>query len=326
MEDQEKLYCGIDVSAETLDICYETGEDKMISFQTTNDRKGFSEIIKEVGKNHHFVMENTGVYHVELMFYLHDKQVLFTIENALKIRRFIQMRLDQSKSDKKDARWICIYARNQKPNPTEKPDSEYFECRAINNTIQNLTKEITQLSNRIHVLNRTPYDTKLVMKTLTNILKKIQEEKKKLEKELQAKLKSWQPKLLTIVSSIKGIGKRAAAELIIFTQGFKGMEDYRQLISYAGLSPTDYTSGTSIKRRVRISKQGGKQLRHILYMCAMNAMQTNRSCRELYQRLTAKGKNGKLAIIAVCCKLLRQVFGCVKNGIPYDDNYGKVFG
>ncbi len=36
-------------------------------------------------------------------------------------------------------------------------------------------------------------------------------------------------------------------------------------------------------------------------------------------------KSGKLAIIAVCCKLLRQVFGCVKNRIPYDDNYGKVF-
>ncbi len=58
----------------------------------------------------------------------------------------------------------------------------------------------------------------------------------------------------------------------------------------------------------------------------MNAMQTNPSFRELYQRLKANGKNGKLAVIAVCFKLLRQVFGCVKNGISYNDNYGKNFG
>src|SRR5690554_7580353 len=80
------------------------------------------------------------------------------------------------------------------------------------------------------------------------------------------------------------------------------MTDYRQLISYAGLNPTEHSSGTSIRGRGRISKRGGYQLRHILYMCAMNAMQTNRACRELYQRLISKGKNGKVAIIAVCNK------------------------
>lgn len=88
-----------------------------------------------------------------------------------------------------------------------------------------------------------------------------------MEKELQEKLKLGQPELLTIVSSVRGIGKRAATELIIFTQTFKGMEDYRQLISYTWLSPIDYTSGTSIKRCNKISKQGGKQLRHIIYIC-----------------------------------------------------------
>ncbi len=34
-----------------------------------------------------------------------------------------------------------------------------------------------------------------------------------------------------------------------------------------------------------------------------------------------KGKNKKAAIIAVCNKLLKQVFGCVKNGVKFQDNY-----
>ena len=82
----------------------------------------------------------------------------------------------------------------------------------------------------------------------------------------------WQPEQLKNVSSIKGIGKRATAMLIIFTQGFKNTHNHRQLISFAGLSPTEYSSGTSIHGKNRIYKRGGKNLRDVLYMCAMNAI------------------------------------------------------
>ena len=119
------------------------------------------------------------------------------------------------------------------------------------------------------------------------------------------------------------LGKRAAAEIIIDTKAFKGMKSYKQLISYAGLSPVEYSSGSSIKGRTKICKQGGKQLRHILYMGALNAKTTNEACKELFDRLVAKGKNKKAAIIAVCNKLLKQVFGVVKSGTLFQDNYAK---
>ena len=120
-----------------------------------------------------------------------------------------------------------------------------------------------------------------------------------------------------------GIGKRATAILIVTTQGFKHTKNYRQLISYAGLSPKEYSSGSSIRGKVRICKQGGSLLRHTLYMCALNAKKTNGACKELFDRLVAKGKNKKLAIIAVANKLLKQVFGVVKNECLFDRNYYK---
>lgn len=144
-----------------------------------------------------------------------------------------------------------------------------------------------------------------------------------MEQQLEKKLKEWQPELLQQVQSVKGIGKRASAELIIYTKAFKGMKSYKQLISYAGLSPVEYSSGISIKGRTRICKQGGKQLRHILYMGALNAKETNQACKALFDRLVANGKNKKAAVIAVCNKLLKQVFGCVKNKTLFDDNYDK---
>ena len=37
-----------------------------------------------------------------------------------------------------------------------------------------------------------------------------------------------------------------------------------------------------------------------------------------------KGKNKKLALIAVCNKLLKQAFAIVKSGLPYDANYKRA--
>jgi len=56
-------------------------------------------------------------------------------------------------------------------------------------------------------------------------------------------------------------------------------------------------------------------------MCALNAKSTNPSCTALFDRLVANGKNKKLAIIAVCNKLLKQVFEVVKSGALFERNY-----
>lgn len=319
----EKYYCGIDVSSETLDICYQTLEGEKHHLQVSNNKKGFGEMLKACPKGTHFVMESTGVYHMGLMFYLHQKNQVYTIVNALQIKRYIQMHLERNKSDKKDAKRICEYGIDRQPAASQMPDQAYFECRMINQAIGDLTKSITKLSNQLHALKRSGVQEESVLKSYQSLMKKMKQEQAKLTEKLEEKLKSWQPELLKQVQSVKGIGKRAAAELIIYTQSFKDMESYRQLISYCGLSPVECSSGSSVRARTRICKQGGKQVRHILYMCALNAKSTNRACRELFDRLVAAGKNKKSAVIAVCNKLLKQVYGCVKNGTLYQDDYVK---
>ena len=144
---------------------------------------------------------------------------------------------------------------------------------------------------------------------------------KMLEQKLQMLLQQWQPDQLKSVGSIKGIGKRAAAMLIVFTQGFKHTHSHRQLISFAGLAPTQYSTSSSIQGKPRIYKRGGKNLRDVLYMCSMNAMRNNVACKALYARLRINGKTGKQALIAVCNKLLKQVFAVVKNNTLYQPNY-----
>jgi transposase len=321
----QKYYCGIDVSSETLDCCFQTALGERQHIQVLNNKKGYAQLLKICEADTHFVMEATGVYHMNLMFYLHEKGKVYSVVNALQIKRYIQMHLERNKTDKKDAKRICDYGMNRHPEATQMPDKEYFECRSLNQAIHDLTKAITKMNNQVHALKRSGVAAKEVMKSMEKLMKNMREEQAKLSAVLEEKLMAWQPELVAQVQSVKGIGKRAASELIIYTQSFKGMESYKQLISYCGLSPVEYSSGSSIRGRSKICKQGGRQIRHILYMCALNAKATNRACRELFDRLVASGKNKKAAVIAVCNKLLKQVFGCVKNKTKYQDDYTEIF-
>ena len=73
----------------------------------------------------------------------------------------------------------------------------------------------------------------------------------------------------------------------------------------------------------RISKQGNGTLRNLLFLCSFNACKHNKSCRELYERITVKGNSKKLALIAAN-KLLKQVFAISRTGLEDDPAYRSV--
>ena len=323
IKQEKKLYCGIDVSGDTLDVCYQTADGTLQWCKSTNNAEGFKQIWLYTGKLYHFVMESTGVYQLPFCFFLEGKKARYSVVNALQIKRYIQMKLERNKTDKKDAFHICMYGVEHNPECYQMPSHLYFECRAINNAIETITTEITSFKNKLHALSKLNIDSKVIVTGYKKILRDLQSELKKFETELYVKPEAWQPAMVKQVRSVVGIGKRATAILIVSTQGFKYTETYQQLISYAGLSPKEYSSGSSIRGKVRICKQGGALIRHTLYMCALNAKETNGACKELFDRLVAKGKNKKLAVIAVANKLLKQVFGMVKNECLFDRNYYK---
>jgi len=138
-----------------------------------------------------------------------------------------------------------------------------------------------------------------------------------LEAELLTLLAARFRQEMQLLRSIPGIGRKTAGLLLLFAGGFTRLDKYRQLIVKAGLSPREYTSGTSVRGKVRIPKMGGGLIRGKLFMCSFAARKFNAPCKALYDRLVAKGKNGKVALIAVCNKPLKQAFALVKSGVPY---------
>ena len=126
---------------------------------------------------------------------------------------------------------------------------------------------------------------------------------------------------MALLCSTPGIGRKTAGTLLLFAGGFQRFDTYRQLIALAGLSPREHSSGTSVRGKVRITKMGGGLIRGKLFMCSFAAKKRNAACQALYERLVAKGKNKKLALIAVCNKLLKQAVAIVKSGVPYQADF-----
>ena len=70
------------------------------------------------------------------------------------------------------------------------------------------------------------------------------------------------------IQSIPGVGKVLAFNMLIKTDGFTTINTPRQMACYAGIAPFDFQSGTSIKRRPKVSTMADKKLKKLLHLAA----------------------------------------------------------
>jgi transposase len=320
METTKRNYVGIDIGQQYLDAAWYE-QEKLQHEKLPNNLIGFKQLVKHCGMHRYYVMECTGPYYVGLALYLHQQGIAVSVVNALVIKRFIQMHLEKNKSDKKDARWICEYARQQEPELWQAPQEHIIKAKQMQTAILQLTKQRTMCINGLKSLASIPIVSKESKAVYERMQRQFTKEINKLELQLEELLQVHEGKKLEALQSIPGIGKRTIAMMIIVTDGFRKVDNYRQLSSWTGLSPKEFNSGKSIRGKIRIAKMGGKELRNALFMCALSAIRKNQPCKELYDRLKTKGKNGKLALIAVCNKLIKQCVAIAKSEMPFVDNY-----
>lgn len=310
-------YLGIDISKDFFDVC----DNNLVYYQFKNNLSGFKKLVKLLDSNTICVMEATGYYHTRLAYFLLELGFGVSVVNPLKIKRYIQMDLSKIKTDKSDAKMIQLYGKDRRPKLWIGQSDTQQESLQLLRMLSIYSKQSTQLKNKIHGEEVLGYPSKVVINSLNRSLKKLKKEMEVLEKALNDNVKKEYQESLTLLKSIPGIGDKTALMLLVFTDGFHRFESSKELCSYAGLTPIIRQSGSSIKGRPRISKMGNPKLRNLLFMCSFNACKYNQGCKALYDRIVAKGKSKKLALIAVCNKLLKQAFSIVKNGVPYNNQY-----
>ncbi|MHA7944615.1 IS110 family RNA-guided transposase [Formosa sp. 3Alg 14/1] len=290
-------------------------------YQFKNTISGFKKFTKLLDLDSHCVMEATGYYHYQLAYYLLESGTKVSVENPLAVKRFIQMKLSKIKTDKSDSKLICEYAKQVELKLWEGQSKHQTECLQITRLLSVYTKQSTMLKNKIYGEAVLGNPSKAVVSSIKRSLKHVLKEIKTLEDKLMVLVKEVHQDVLTRLKSIPGIGNKTALMLVVLTDGFERFTSGSELCSYAGLTPVVRKSGSSVNGRSRISKIGNQKLRNLLFMCSFNACKYNKACRDIYERIVAKGKSKKLALIAVCNKLLKQAFAIAKSGLIYDDSY-----
>lgn len=89
------------------------------------------------------------------------------------------------------------------------------------------------------------------------------------------------------------------------------------LAAFAGLSPSEQSSGSSVRRPGKISRVGNERLQSMLYMCALSAARTNKVLPDFVQRLKHAGKPPKVILVAAARKLLVYAHAVVRTQTPF---------
>jgi transposase len=315
---------GIDISKQTFDVSFRE-ENKLLHEVYANNLKGFKEFIEsDYSKGDPIVvMEASGPYYVCFASYLYDNAIKVCVVNPLMVKRFGQMKFYRAKTDKKDASVIMEYGETEiKSLLLWKPETKGVQSlKQMRTTVELLHKQERQSKNQLSAFKSTGVLNHEVEKGLKSIIRSLEKTISKIEDQMLVVCNSCYKESLELITSVPCIGEKTAMMLIAITDDFSKFEHYKQLIAYIGFAPRVYQSGTSVRGKGHICKMGKSQTRKLLYMCSWTAKRYNKTCREMYERLKAKGKPERVIKVAIANKLLKQVFAVATSKQKYIENY-----
>jgi len=124
-----------------------------------------------------------------------------------------------------------------------------------------------------------------------------------------------QAELEKVYRSVPGIGAVVARTLATELGDRTRFAKERALFSYTGLTPSEYSSGPSV-RRGHMSRQGSGRVRHLLIETAWRALPRDKVLQEIFDRIAAtRGK--KRAIVAIARRLTGRIRACFRQGTTY---------
>lgn len=117
---------------------------------------------------------------------------------------------------------------------------------------------------------------------------------------------------VSLVSSIPGVGVDSAVAIVLEIESIERFETAKKLSSFFGVHPTYKQSGDGMWGSY-MSKKGRSEIRGVLYMASLASIRYNPLLKQVYARFRAKGMKHYQAMGVVMHKLLRIIYGILKN-------------
>jgi transposase len=306
-------YIGIDVSKKVLSVF----DGKDLKFINQEGLKSFKKYLKKKVNFSDLVIifEPTGVYSQYLKEFCAENNIKAYIVNPKQSHNFARALGIRPKTDKIDARILYQFHKLIEAKDIKIPE--------INQQAKTLSSYLTSyefaLKQRISLSHHLE---SLRDKKLIALIKKELKRAQELEDKIFNDIKKYVEQNQNLkedyqrLSTIPGIGEKAAIALLTLFKTYQGT-NRAQITALTGLDPVRRESGSSVKYKVKISKNGKGIYRKILYLPTLCATVHNQKIRLFYQRLLANHKNKKLAVIASMRKILLIAHAMYRDKTEY---------
>ena len=322
------LTIGIDVSKAKLDACItkEAGTRDALHVIVPNTAKGMTSLLAHINSKGMaasdvlFCFEHTGIYSTPLSLFCQAQGIDYWMVPAIEIMRSKGIR--RGKSDKNDAKDIAHYALTQthKRQLTIAPETAISQLRLLLSEREKLVKAIGLFQSSEEGAELLP---KAMMKQSLAINKKtliaLGKRLKEADAAIAALVKTHpvMARQMELATSVPGVGKQTALYMIAMTRCFAAFTCWRKLACYAGIAPFEYSSGSSIRGRTKVSHLANKKLKSLFNMAALSAKKYDLELKTYYERKRAEGKPVMSVMNAIRCKVIARVFAAINRNSPF---------
>lgn len=313
---------GIDIAKATFALAA-LREGKLRHRSFDNTPSGFTQLLAWLDKQGIekplVAMEATGIYYEALATFLHEHGLTVFVVNPAQIKHFADAKLVRGKTDRADAAVIARFLHAHFADL-----QRWHPLPAAQRLLRDLTRRLTALQDLLHQESNRLESAgdDIVRLSIEAVMKALNEQIKAIEARIRQHIDD-DPDLrreAALLHSIPAVGTKTST-LFIAEFRLARFKNAREAAAFAGLSPAQYESGSSVRGRTRISKTGASRLRAALYFPAIVAAHHNPILMAFYQRLLASGLAKKAAICAVMRKLIHIAFGILKSGKPFNPQF-----
>jgi len=306
-------YIGIDISKATLDVY-----DGKKSHKFKNDKSGFEQIVSlcEDIKSTVFIFEPTGIYSNALKEFCAKEEIQVVLVGPKESRDFARSLKVRSKTDKIDAKVLYKYQSHIEPGMAKVPviDHQAAKIQEMINVYESILDARQRFSNQVE---STSKENKELLDTLYGLIDDFDKKAQKLLEKIKTLLLSAKEtkESYEAILQIPSIGQKSALYLCAFFLKYPEA-NAKEMTALLGLDPMMKDSG-SFRGKQRISKHGGQQIRNLMYLPTLCAIQHNSRIKKFYENLTSRAKSKKLAVIASMRKLILMAFSIFKSKEEY---------
>jgi transposase len=309
---------GVDVSKADFH-CFLLDGETCAAAKFENKPAGYRSLLKwlqeQRAANVHVCMEATGGYWRPLANAVHAANLRVSVVNPSRTVHFSRSQLRRTKTDAVDAKMLADFCLTQKLDLWEPSAPEILELRAYTTYRKQLVAQRIAQNQLISQVEGNSKLRKIYAAQETAIAKALEA----IEREMRAHVKAHRElqERVARVQTIPGVGFLTAATIVAHLP-VERLRDRKAVAAYAGLSPSERQSGTSVHGKPRICKTGNADLRKTLYMPALVAIRFNATMKAFADRQKAIGKPAKVTIVAVMRKLLVLAYTLLRNKTDFD--------